>query len=458
MLLRKEDFGKDFTWGVAMAAYQVEGSCNVHSKGKSIWNVFVKQRGKIFQNHTGEVACDFYNRYAKDISLMADLNINNYRFSIAWSRILPEGTGSINHGGIDFYNRVIDFCLELNITPWVTLYHWDLPYELHKKGGWVNRNIINWFEEYIACCVKNFGDRITNWIVLNEPMVFTGAGYFLGVHAPGKKGLNNFLAATHHAALCQARGGSIIKSLQPHSNVGTTFSCSHIEPYRITDRDMIAAEKVDALLNRLFIEPLLGLGYPVNNVKLLQRIEKFIKKDDEKNLAFKMDFIGVQNYTREVVSHANFMPFIKAKIIKANKRNVETTLMNWEVYPESLYNILKKYNSYNNMPPLMITENGAAFTDVMYNGKVHDPKRIKYLRDNISQVLRAKREGINVTGYFVWTFLDNFEWAEGYYPRFGLVHVDFETQKRTVKSSGNWYAEFLKNAAVEIVNTFSKTG
>jgi beta-glucosidase len=458
MLLKKEDFGNDFTWGVATAAYQVEGSCDVHSKGKSIWDVFVKQRGKIFQNHTGDVACDFYNRYAKDISLMADLNINNYRFSIAWSRILPEGTGSINHGGIDFYNRVIDFCLELNITPWVTLYHWDLPYELHKKGGWVNRNIITWFEEYVACCVKNFGDRITNWMVLNEPMVFTGAGYFLGVHAPGKKGLNNFLAATHHAALCQAKGGAIIKSLQPHSNVGTTFSCSHIEPYRKTDRDIIAAEKVDALLNRLFIEPLLGLGYPVNSMKLLQRIEKFIKQDDEKNLAFNMDFIGVQNYTREVVSHTTFIPFIKAKIIKANKRNVETTLMNWEVYPESVYNILKKYNSYNNMPPLMVTENGAAFTDVMYNGKVHDPKRIKYLKDNISQVLRAKREGVNVTGYFVWTFLDNFEWAEGYYPRFGLVHVDFETQKRTIKSSGSWYAEFLRNATVEIVNTFSKTG
>lgn len=458
MLLRKEDFGKDFTWGVSTAAYQIEGSCDMHSKGESIWDVFVKRKGKIFQNHTGDIACDFYNRYAKDISLMAGLNISNYRFSIAWSRIFPGGTGNVSHEGIDFYNRVINFCLELNITPWITLYHWDLPQELQKKGGWVNRNIIDWFGDFVSCCIKNFGDRVTNWIVINEPMVFTGAGYFLGVHAPGKKGLNNFLAATHHAALCQAKGAAIIKSLQSQSNVGTTFSCSHIEPYRNVDKDIIAAKKIDALLNRLFIEPLLGLGYPTNNLKILQRIEKFIKHDDEKNLAFNMDFIGVQNYTREMVSHTAFMPFVQAKIIKANKRNVETTLMNWEVYPESIYNVLKKYGNYKNIPPLMVTENGAAFTDVLHNGEVHDPKRIKYLKDNISQALRAKHDGVNVTGYFIWTFLDNFEWAEGYYPRFGLVYVDFATQKRIVKSSGNWYAAFLKNVTMEAAGNFSKSG
>ena len=458
MLINRESFGPDFSWGVSTAAYQVEGACDRHLKGESIWDVFVRKKGKIFQNHTGDIACDFYNRYAKDISLMADMNIANYRFSIAWSRILPDGIGNINPTGTDFYNRVIDFCLELSITPWVTLYHWDLPEALQKKGGWVNRSIISWFEDYVSLCVKSFGDRVTNWMVMNEPMVFTGAGYFLGVHAPGKKGLNNFLAATHHAAVCQARGGAVIKSLQPHSNVGTTFSCSHIEPYRNIERDIIAAKKVDALLNRLFIEPLLGLGYPVNDLKLLQRIEKFIKHDDERDLCCAMDFIGVQNYTREVVSHAAFMPYVRSRIIKANKRGVETTLMNWEVYPESIYNILKKYSAYKNMPPLIITENGAAFNDVVKNGEVNDCKRVQYLKDNIRQVLRAMQEGVDVRGYFVWTFMDNFEWAEGYYPRFGLVHVDFQTQKRTVKSSGKWYAGFLKNATYEIVNRFSDAG
>ncbi len=449
-MLLKEDFENEFIWGVSTAAYQVEGGCNTHGKGLSIWDVFVKRRNKIFQNHHGDIACDFYNRYAMDISLMADLNIPNYRFSIAWSRILPNGIGAINPAGIDFYNRVIDFCLELEITPWITLYHWDLPHELQKKGGWVNRNIILWFEEFINICVRNFGDRVKNWIILNEPMVFTGAGYFLGVHAPGKKGLNNFLAATHHATLCQAHGARVIKSLQHESNVGTTFSCSHIEPFRNNEKDNLAAKKVDALLNRLFIEPLLGLGYPLTDLKILNRIEKFVKQDDEKNMAFTMDFIGVQNYTREMVSHTTFMPFIKAKIIKANRRNVETTLMNWEIYPESIYNILKKFSAYSNMPPLMVTENGAAFKDSVVDGKVDDPKRIKYIDDAISQVLRARQEGVNVTGYFIWTFLDNFEWAEGYYPRFGLVYVDFETQKRIVKSSGKWYAKFLKGEGAEV--------
>ncbi len=452
MLIKREDFGEDFAWGVSTAAYQVEGGYNTHGKGISIWDVFVKRKNKIFRNHHGDVACDFYNRYARDISLMADLHIPNYRFSISWSRILPKGTGAINTAGLDFYNRVIDFCLEIGITPWITLYHWDLPNELQKKGGWVNRDIVLWFEEFVKICVKNFGDRVKNWIVLNEPMVFTGAGYFFGVHAPGKKGLANFLAATHHAALCQSHAGKIIKSLQPASNVGTTFSCSYIESYSNNEKDFIAAKKVDALLNRLFIEPLLGMGYPFDDLKILNRIEKYMKQDDEKALAFQMDFIGLQNYTREMVMHSTFMPFINAKIIKANKRNVERTLMNWEVYPESIYNILKKYGRYLNMPPIIITENGAAFPDIYVDGEVHDPKRVKYLQDHISQVLRAKREGINVNGYFVWTFLDNFEWAEGYYPRFGLVYVDFETQRRIVKSSGHWYAKFLKSKVSEVAN------
>src|SRR5665213_816639 len=446
MLMCKEEFGNTFEWGVSTAAYQIEGNRTPDLKGESIWDVFVKKRGKIFQNHNGNVACDFYNRYAKDISLMADLNIPNYRFSISWSRILPWGTGCVNRKGIDFYNRVIEFCLELNITPWITLYHWDLPHELQKKGGWVNRDIIDWFSEFVSCCVKNFGDRVSNWMVLNEPMVFTGAGYFLGVHAPGKKGLNNFLAATHHAAMCQARGAGIIKSLQPQSNVGSTFSCSHVEPYRNIEKDIIAAKKVDALLNRLFIEPLLGLGYPSEDLKLLRRIEKFMKPEDEKNLVFNMDFIGVQNYTREMVTHASFIPYMNAKIIGADKRNVQVTLMNWEVYPESIYYVLKKFGSYENMPALMVTETGAAFTDTIDNGKVNDVKRLQYIQDNISQILRAKREGINVTGYFVWTLLDNFEWAEGYYPRFGLVYVDFATQERIIKSSGYWYSNFLKGS------------
>ncbi len=450
MEVLRENFGEDFKWGVSTAAYQIEGGYNLDGKGLSIWDDFVMKKRKIYNNHHGRVACDFYNNYARDISLMASLQIPNYRFSIAWSRILPNGTGAINNQGIDFYNRIIDLCFELNIEPWITLYHWDLPAELQQKGGWANREIIHWFSYYVDCCLKHFGDRVKNWIVLNEPMVFTGAGYFLGVHAPGKKGLNNFLAAVHHAAICQAEGGRIIKQLNPDCNVGTTFSCSYIEPYSNAQKDIIAATKVDALVNRLFIEPLAGKGYPVNDLKILRRIEKFIKPGDEGKLAFDMDFIGVQNYTREIVRHSNFMPFISAKIIKANKRNVETTVMNWEVYPESVYHCLKKFASYTNVKKLIVTESGAAFVDVLEDGKINDEKRIKYLQNHIAQVYRAKREGIKVDGYFIWTLLDNFEWAEGFNAAFGLVHVDFATQKRTIKASGNWFKSFLQNDVKKI--------
>ncbi len=444
MHFSKEAFGDDFVWGVSTAAYQIEGAHLHDGKAPSIWDIFVQKKNKIFQNHKGDIACDFYNRYIDDLELMHRLNIRNYRFSIAWSRIIPNGVGEINQAGVDFYNRLIDLSLSLGITPWVTLYHWDLPHALELKGGWLNRDVKDWFADYVAVCVQLFADRVKHWMVLNEPTVFTAAGYFFGVHAPGKKGLDNFLAAAHHAALAQAHGGRVIKSWQADSVVGSTFSCSHVEPFSSRPKDIFAAKKADALLNRLFIEPLLGLGYPTAEIKVLNRIEKYMRQNDLADLKFDMDFIGLQNYTREIIRYAMFVPFLQAKIVSAKERKVEMTAMNWEVYPESIYHILKKFAAYENMPPLIITENGAAFPDLKEDDRVHDPKRLQYLQDAIGQVLRAKEEGVPVKGYFVWTFLDNFEWAEGYYPRFGLVHVDFENQERTVKSSGEWYANFLK--------------
>lgn len=448
MLFTKENFGPDFKWGVSTAAYQIEGGHNADGKGISIWDEFVKRRRKIANSENGNVACDFYNRYAEDIALLYKMGITNYRFSISWSRILPQGIGALNYKGIDFYNRVIDFCLELGIEPWVTLYHWDLPLELQKKGGWTNRNVLHWFAYYTDCCIKHFGDRVKNWMVLNEPMVFTGAGYFLGVHAPGKKGLASFLAAAHHAALCQAEGGRQLKAHNKNYNVGTTFSYSHIEPFTSNSRDVTAAQKADALLNRLFLEPLLGLGYPTKDVKVLQRIERFIYPGDMGKLAFDMDFIGLQNYTREVVRHSPFIPFVNAKIVSAKKRNANCTLMNWEVYPDSIYEALKRLHSYKGIKEIIITENGAAFDDELLNNEVLDEKRKYYLQDHIYKVLQAKEDGVNVTGYFVWTLLDNFEWAEGYRPRFGLVYVDFKTQQRIIKSSGEWYSNFLKSKSI----------
>jgi len=280
--LKAADFGEDFIWGVSTSAYQVEGAHTADGKGASIWDVFSNRSGKVQQNHNGNTAADFYNRFREDIRLLKQLNIRHFRFSISWSRLLPNGTGAVNEKGILFYHQLLDECLANGITPWVTLYHWDLPHELEKKGGWANRDIIHWFREYVELCVKHFGSKIKHWMILNEPIVFTGAGYFLGVHAPGKTGLKNFLPAIHHASLCQRIGFHIIKYQYPESEVGTTFSFSHIEPYDASAKSIAAAKRVDAVINRLAIEPTLGLSYPHTDLNLLKAMDKYIQQQDEK--------------------------------------------------------------------------------------------------------------------------------------------------------------------------------
>jgi beta-glucosidase len=442
--LNRDLFGNDFKWGVSTAAYQIEGGHDAHGKGLSVWDIFTSKSSNILNGHHGNTACDFYNTYKEDIALLKELGIPNFRFSLSWARILPNGTGEVNQQGVDFYNNVIDCCLENGIEPWVTLYHWDLPHELELKGGWVNRDVVAWFKEYVEVCAKNFGDRVKYWMVMNEPMVFTGAGYFLGVHAPGKKGLPNFLPAVHHAVLCMGEGGRVLRELVPGAEIGTTFSCSYIEPFTPVRKDVVAARRVDALMNRLFIEPVLGLGYPEDELPVVKKLKKYFRPGDEKLMQFDFDFIGIQNYTREVVKHSIFVPYLNAVLVKAENRKVPLTAMKWEIYPPSIYHMLKQFSEYPGLPKIYITENGAAFPDVPAGGKVNDTERVQYLRRYLKEVLKAKSEGVDVQGYFIWTLLDNFEWAEGYHPRFGLVYVDFETQKRIIKSSGYWYKSFLK--------------
>jgi beta-glucosidase len=443
MSISKQDFDNDFIWGVSTSAYQIEGAYNKDGKGLSIWDDFSNRTRKIKNRDNGNVACDFYHNYKYDIQLLKHLAIENFRMSISWPRVLPEGTGTINQKGLDFYDRVIDECLENSITPWITLYHWDLPLALEKKGGWTNREIVNWFLNYTELCVKKLGDRVSNWMVLNEPMVFTGAGYFLGVHAPGKKGLANFLPAVHHAAICQAQGVKLIKDLQANAHVGSTISCSHITPLRSIEKDVKAAVTVDALLNRLFVEPLIGRGYPFIDLPFLNRIEKFMLPNDEKLLKAPIDFLGIQNYTREVVKYSPFVPILKSKIVKADEREVHRTTMNWEVSPFSIYKMIKKFSAYPEIKKIIVTENGAAFDDVVEGNSINDTSRVKYLERYLHSVQQAKQNGLKVNGYFLWTFLDNFEWAEGYSPRFGIVYNDFKTQQRIVKESGKWYRDFL---------------
>lgn len=444
MGLHSSDFGDDFIWGAASSAYQTEGAWLEDGKGLSIWDVFTRRKGKIKDGENGNTATGFYHRYIQDIILMEFLNIRNFRFSLSWSRLLPEGTGHRNDKGIEFYNNLIDFCLECGITPWITLYHWDLPQALEEKGGWTNRDILRWFEDYVALCIDLFGDRVKHWMVLNEPMAFTGAGYFLGLHAPGKKGLSNFLPAVHHAALCQSIGARTIKSINGSLQVGTSFSCSPVDPVDQTKLSQEAALRADVLSNRLFVEPLVGLGYPWQEVKALQGLERYMKDGDEGLLQTEMDFIGLQNYTREVVRFSTIMPYLNARLVKASKRAVPTTAMDWEIYPQGIYRVLQRFARYKGIGNIIITENGAAFDDRLKEGHVEDGYRIRFYEQYLEQVWKAKQEGVKVGGYFAWSFTDNFEWAEGYSKRFGLVYIDYPTQRRIVKSSGFWFQQFLQ--------------
>ncbi len=436
-------FGDDFAWGVSTAAPQIEGACTTDGRGLSIWDVFAAKKGKVLNGDTPEIACDFYSRYKEDIDRIKQLNIPNFRFSISWSRVLPQGIGEVNQAGIDYYNKIIDYCIEQGIEPWVTVYHWDLPDVLEQMGGWTNREVVDWFREYTATCARAFGDRVKHWMVMNEPAVFTGAGYFLGIHAPGRTGIWNFMPAIHHAVLSMVAGARVLRHIVPDAQIGTTFSCSHIEPYSDRKRDIKSAKRADALINRLFIEPVLGLGYPVDDMPVLKGIEKYRQPGDDEHMTFDFDFIGIQNYTREIVRYSLFTPYINAALVKAEERNVPLTAMRWEVYPPAIYHMIVKFNRYPQIKKLYITENGAAFHDDVVNGQVIDSKRTAYLQANLKQVLKAKNEGFTINGYFVWTLTDNFEWAEGYHPRFGLIHVDFKTQQRIIKGSGHWYSEFL---------------
>ena len=440
------DFGTDFLWGAACASYQVEGAWNIDGKGPSVWDTFTHKKGKVHNNEHGDEASDFYHRYKEDITLLKKMNFGVFRFSISWSRLFAYGTGEVNKKGVAFYHKVIDECINNGIEPWVTLYHWDLPQALEDQGGWTNRKILDWFETYVNFCTKEYGGKVKNWMVMNEPAAFVGLGYMLGYHAPGKKGPYKFLKATHHACLAMADGGRIIRENVKNAHVGSTFSCSHIDPYRddsvFSYKDAGAVRRMDALLNRLYIEPSLGLGYPIDGLPALKRIKRYFRPGDEERLKFKFDFIGLQNYFRVVAKKAVIPPFLWAKQISAEKRGVPMNEMKFEVYPEGMYQVIKQFSKYD-IDNIIITENGACFKDIVQDGRVHDNERISFFNSYLKNVLKAKKEGAPVTGYFVWSLTDNFEWSEGYEPRFGLIHVDFNTQKRIMKDSGFWFKDFL---------------
>lgn len=441
----RASFGSNFHWGVATAAYQIEGAIDEDEKGVSIWDTFTyTQNSKIKDRSNGSLACDFYHRYKDDIALAASLGFNTFRFSIAWTRILPMGTGDVNTKGIQFYKDVCDCCRENGLEPWVTLYHWDLPQALEDRGGWTNRSIIDWFAEYTEVVTKALSDKVKYWMILNEPLSFTSFGYMIGIHAPGHKSLSQFLAAAHHACMCQSVGAKIVRKNILAAKIGTCLSCSPIQPETQSARDIRAARRLNALMNKLFIEPSLGMGYPMVDFPLLEKMNAYILPGDMETMRFDFDFIGLQHYFRVVGRYSLLMPYLWANQQTPQERGAETTEMGWEIYPEGIYQSLKQFAQYP-IKELIVTEGGSAFNDILAaDGKVHDEKRITYFQKYLEQVLRAKNEGVNVTGYLAWTLMDNFEWAEGFRPRFGLVYLDNQTQKRFVKDSGFWFQKFLQ--------------
>jgi beta-glucosidase len=440
--LTKQDFGDDFTWGVAHASYQVEGAWDVDGKGPSIWDTFTHGGGRVRNRATGDVACDFYHRYEGDTDLVRELGFDAQRLSISWPRVLPDGTGRINEPGLDFYDRVVDACLERGVEPWVTLYHWDLPQALQDRGGWADRDVVGWFEDYVQVVAERLGDRVKDWMVFNEPCSFLVVGHLLGYHAPGTRSLRRFLAGTHHVNLAQAAGARVLRATVADANVGTTHIVTPMRSTHDTERDRRAKASIDVIANRIFWEPNLGLGYPIDDAPLIKGITKHLRPGDDDAIRVDWDFVGVQYYQRQLVKPWPVPLLRGVPWISKDHRRYEITAMGWEVQPDGLYESLARWHGYG-VGKLIVTENGAAFPDRLVDGAVHDDRRTAFYRAHLAEVRRAIADGMDVGGYFCWSLMDNFEWAEGYDPRFGLVHVDFATQQRTIKDSGRWFQQFL---------------
>ena len=450
-------FPDDFTWGTATASYQIEGAFDVDGRGASIWDTFSKTPGKVVNGDTGDGACDHYNRFNEDIALMKELGVSAYRFSIAWTRLFPNGDSVREERGFDFYNRLIDALVAAGIEPMVTLYHWDLPQALEDKGGWANRDVVKAFEEYATACAEAFGDRISTWITINEPWCVSWLGYSNGVHAPGKKDFNLAVAASHHTALAHAAATRAIKKTWPNATVGLTVNMNNIHNESPNDQDVVDfAALNDSNLNRWWIDALSTGRYPQNLVDCYgDMLRRVVMPGDELLLIAVPDFLGINYYCDGFVRsprpedkpaiEGGFMPFPQRVdgSAPAHLAN-DLTAMGWVVTPEGLGNLVKRvHKDWPQIPYLVITENGSSYDDVKAKGEVIDTQRTAYLVAHLQSLQNAISEGAPVKGYFAWSLLDNFEWAEGYAKRFGIVHVDYETFERTPKMSFKKYKEII---------------
>lgn len=439
---------KDFILGAATAAYQIEGAVDLDGRGPSIWDTFCHRKGKIDNGHTADVACDHYHRYQEDIGIMQDINLDAYRFSISWSRVLPQGTGKINPKGLAFYDRLVDGLMEAGVTPYTTLFHWDLPQALfNKHRGFVGRETCYHFANYADILVKHFGDRIKNWITVNEPWEHATFGHLFGNHAPGIRNPWSYWQAMHHILLGHGLATQAIKARDSQANVGLTLSYTPMHTKGNRSIDLEAASIANAFMNGIAFEPIFEGRYPKS---LWQRFSWFrpkIQVNDFTTIQTKTDFVGLNYYSREFVKGNHFIPGLKGHFVKRQpvKDPYRFTAMDWEIYPEGMSELLTLVRDKYGNPPVFITENGAAYFDDVDNGVVDDQPRVQYLHDHIKTVLQQKALGSDVKGYFAWSLLDNFEWAKGYSTRFGLVHVDYETQIRTVKRSAHWLKQQILN-------------
>ena len=422
-----------------MSAYQIEGAVNADGRGESIWDRFSSIPGKVANGDTGAVACDSYHRYREDVHLMRELGLNAFRFSIAWPRILPEGRGEANVAGLDYYDRLVDEVLAAGIEPFVTLYHWDLPQALEERGGWPVRDTAEAFAEYVEVVSERLGDRVRNWITQCEPWVVSWLGYGLGEHAPGRTSDADALAAAHHVLLSHGLAAEVLRRRSPDAKVGITIDLVAFHPLTDSAADAQAMKHLDGSRNRWILDPVLRGEYPADLLEAFAPILPPIEDSDLSTIAAPLDFLGVNYYTRSVVRADP----VNGEPVMVDAEGVERTAMGWEVYPDGLFELLVRLQDDYELPPLYVTENGAAYADQRSNGTVEDPSRISYVERHLDAIARAIDRGIRVHGYFLWSLLDNFEWAMGYSRRFGIVYVDYATLERVPKASYRWYRDFI---------------
>jgi beta-glucosidase len=449
MTTAASEFPRDFLWGCATSAYQIEGSPLADGAGPSIWHRFTRTPGLVRDGDSGDVACDHYRRYADDVKLMQRLGLNTYRFSIAWGRVMPEGKGRVNAGGLDFYERLVDALLEAGIQPMATLYHWDLPAALDDRGGWLNPDIAGWFADYASAVYRRLDDRIKLWATLNEPWVVTDGGYLHGALAPGHKNRFEAPLASHH--LMRAHGAAVqaYRAIGKHQ-IGLVVNIEPKYPASDSAADLAATRRADAYMNRQYLDPALLGHYPPEMKEIFGEAWPDWPAEDFALIRQPLDFIGLNYYTRSVTRHDDASWPLYASGVRQPQATYSET--GWEVFPQGLTDTLNWIRERYGNPPLYITENGSAFYDppVAPGDELPDPLRVDYLDKHLRAVQQARADGCDIRGYYAWSLLDNFEWSLGYSKRFGIVHVDFATQKRTLKSSAKRYAAIIASQGLAL--------